>query len=131
MPRVSLVAEEAAGAIGHVLFTEVAIEGDGARITAGALAPVGVLPPAQGRGVGAGLIRAGIGRCRTLPWPLLFVLGSPRYYGRFGFQLAAPHGLHYASHDFDVAFHVQELVPGALAGTRGWVRYHPAFDALE
>jgi putative acetyltransferase len=90
-----------------------------------------VLPSAQGRGVGAALIRAGIRECRTLRWPLLFVLGNPSYYGRFGFQLASPHGLHYASHDFDAAFQVQELVPAALAGTTGWVRYHAAFDALE
>ena len=130
-PRVSLVAEEASHAIGHVLFTEVTVDGEFTQSTAGGLAPVGVLPPAQGRGVGAALIRAGIGHCRTLGWPLLFVLGSPSYYERFGFQLANAYGLHYESHDYDAAFQVQELVLGALAGTKGWVRYHAAFDALE
>ncbi|MEN8158874.1 MAG: N-acetyltransferase [Myxococcota bacterium] len=129
-PLVSWVAEEASRPIGHVLFTEVAIEGGGKRPAAGALAPVGVLPLAQGRGLGSALIRAGIEACRPLGWELLFVLGNPSYYGRFGFRLAAPLGLHYASHDFDVAFQVQELRPGALAGAAGWVRYHPAFDTL-
>jgi predicted N-acetyltransferase YhbS len=92
---------------------------------------VGVLPEEQGRGAGSALIRAGIEVARGLGWPLLFVLGNPAYYGRFGFTLAAPHGLHYESHDFDVAFQVQELAPGALADAHGWVRYHPAFGRRD
>ncbi len=124
------MAEEAGRPVGHVLFSAVTIERGPKSPAAGALAPVGVLPAAQGRGVGSALIRAGIASAHGLGWQLLFVLGNPSYYGRFGFQLAAPHGLHYASHDFDSAFQVQELAPGALAGARGWVRYHPAFDAL-
>jgi putative acetyltransferase len=125
-PLVSLVAEECGHVIAHVLFSPVTLEGD-ASSPAGALAPVGVLPDAQGRGAGAALIRAGIEACRALDWRLLFVLGAPAYYARFGFTLAAPRGLHYASHAFDVAFQVQELAPAALAGARGWVRYHAAF----
>ena len=127
-PCVSLVAERGGRAIGHVFFSPVTIEGD--RAIAGGLAPVGVLPDAQGAGAGGALVRAGIEASRALGWELLFVLGNPAYYGRFGFVLAAPHGLHYESHAFDVAFQVQELAGGALARTRGWVRYHPAFADL-
>jgi putative acetyltransferase len=123
-----MVAERGGRAIGHVFFSPVAVEGDGPTRAAGGLAPVGVLPDEQGHGTGAALIRAGIETARAL-WPLLFVLGNPAYYGRFGFALAAPHGLHYESHAFDSAFQVQELSRGALAGVRGWVRYHPAFGA--
>ena len=129
-PCVSLVAEVAGRVIGHVLFSPVTIEGVRGDLPAGALAPVGVLPDEQGRGAGAALIRAGIGASRTLGWRLLFVLGNPVYYGRFGFALAAPQDLHYESHAFDAAFQVEELVTGALAGARGWVRYHPAFAEL-
>ena len=141
-PLVSLVAEAGARVIGHVTFSPVTLEGGGASAPsggaspasgglasplAGGLGPVGVLPEAQGEGAGSALIRAGLAACRALDWRLLFVLGDPAYYARFGFVLAAPHGLHYASHDFDAAFQVQALVPGALAGARGWVRYHAAF----
>ena len=127
-PLVSLVAETAGRVIGHVLFSPVAVEAaGGAAPAAGALGPVGVLPDAQGLGTGAALIRAGIEACRALDWRLLFVLGNPAYYARFGFVLAAPRGLHYASHAFDAAFQLQELTPGALAGVTGWVRYHAAF----
>jgi putative acetyltransferase len=129
-PCVSLVAEAAGRVIGHVFFSSVTIEGEGLGGLAGGLAPVGVLPGEQGRGAGDALIRAGIEASRALGWQLLFVLGNPAYYGRFGFVLAAPHGLHYESHAFDAAFQVQELSAGALARTRGWVRYHPAFAEL-
>jgi putative acetyltransferase len=129
-PSVSLVAESEGRVIGHVFFSPVAIEGVRPDVSAGGLAPVSVLPGEQGRGAGAALIRAGIEASRALGWRLLFVLGAPAYYARFGFVLAAPHGLHYESRAFDAAFQVQALVSGALGQARGWVRYHPAFAEL-
>ena len=114
--------------VGHVLFSPVTLE-DRMELPLGALGPVGVLPDAQGEGAGSALIRAGIEACRAHDWRVLFVLGAPAYYARFGFELAAPRGLHYESHAFDSAFQVRELVPGALAGLAGWVRYHAAFTA--
>jgi predicted N-acetyltransferase YhbS len=124
-PLVSLVAEERGRVIAHVLFSPVTLEGDAT--PAGALAPVGVLPDAQGRGAGTALIRAGIAACRSLDWRLLFVLGAPAYYGRFGFMLAAPRGLHYASHAFDVAWSsppVRSLVQRAGCST---TRHSPSW----
>jgi putative acetyltransferase len=129
-PAVSLGAERGGRTIGHVFFSPVAIDGDRAAPSAGALAPVGVLPEEQGRGAGGALIRAGLEASRGLGWELVFVLGSPAYYGRFGFVLAAPHGLRYESPVFDAAFQVQALAAGALGRSRGWVRYHPAFAEL-
>jgi putative acetyltransferase len=129
-PCVSFVAECGGRTIGHVFFSPVAIGGDRAAPPAGALAPVGVLPEEQGRGAGGALIRAGVEASRALGWELLFVLGNPAYHARFGFVLAAPHGLHYESHAFDAAFQVQALAAGALGRSRGWVRYHPAFAEL-
>ena len=128
---VSLVAESAGRVIGHVFFSPVTIEGDRPGVPAGGLAPVSVLPEEQGRGAGGALIRAGIEASRALGWRLLFVLGNPAYYRRFGFQLAASHALHYESHAFDGAFQVQELAPGALARVKGFVRYPAAFAGLS
>ena len=127
-PLVSLVAEQAGRVVGHVLFSPVTLE-DRMELPLGALGPVGVLPDAQGEGAGSALIRAGIEACRAHDWRVLFVLGAPAYYARFGFELAAPRGLHYESHAFDSAFQVREPVPGALGGLAGWVRYHAAFTA--
>jgi putative acetyltransferase len=65
-----------------------------------------------------------------LGWQAVFLLGAPPYYSRFGFELAAPHGLHYESEVFDSAFQVLEIESGALEGFRGRVRFHLAFDEL-
>jgi putative acetyltransferase len=130
-PCLSLVTETAGRVTGHVFFSPVMVDGERPAPPAGGLAPVGVLPEAQGRGAGAALVRAGVEASRALGWRLLFLLGNPAYYGRFGFELAAPRGLHYESHAFDRGFQVLELAPGALEGVRGWVHYHPAFQELS
>ncbi|NNL68130.1 MAG: N-acetyltransferase, partial [Myxococcales bacterium] len=89
--------------------------------------PLAVLPEAQGRGVGSALVPAALEAARALGWPAVFLLGSPAYYGRFGFRLAAPDGFHYESAAHDAHFQWIALSPGALAGAAGFVRYAPAF----
>jgi putative acetyltransferase len=126
-PRISLVAVLEREVVGHVFFSSVTIDGLSSSLEAGGLAPLAVDPGAQGRGAGAALVRAGLEACGPLGWKAIFLLGDPAYYSRFGFELAAPLGFHYESEAFDVAFQVKELVPGALAGQSGWVRYHEAF----
>jgi len=121
----SLVAEEDDTLAAHVLFSAVTLD-DPRR--ACALGPVAVDPPRQSKRIGDALIRAGIAQLRTDGWQLVFVLGSPKYYSRFGFVPAAPHGLHYGSRELDRAFQVIVL-DGSRLGSGGerWIRYHPAF----
>ena len=83
----SLVAEQDARIVGHILFSRLA-----APMRALALAPVGVRPGHQGRGIGSALIREGLERARDGGWAAVFVLGDPAYYGRFGFSVAAAKG---------------------------------------
>jgi putative acetyltransferase len=126
-PAVSRVAVLDGRVVGHVLVTPVRIEtARGEAPACGGLAPLGVEPALQGRGIGGALVRAALAGAREL-WPAVFLLGSPAYYGRFGFELAAPRGLHYESHAFDAGFQVLLLRPGALDGIRGLVRYADAF----
>lgn len=129
-PRLSLVAELAGERVGHVFFSPVAIEGPGAAPPVAGLAPLAVAPEWQGRGAGSALVRAGLSACVPLGWQAVFLLGDPGYYGRFGFEPAPPRGLRYESEAFDRGFQVRELVPGALEGCTGWVRYHEAFARL-
>lgn len=126
-PMLSLVAEHGGEVVGHVFFSPTRIEGAERAPASAGLAPLGVLPAEQGRGVGSALVREGLARCQGLGWRVVFVLGDPAYYGRFGFQLAAPLGLHYESPAYDRAFQALELEAGALHGWRGLVRYHEAF----
>ena len=130
-PQVSLVAEIDAEIVGHVFFSPVSIGAPGAGgPPAAALAPIGVLPAHQGRGIGSALVRRGLADCAALGFRAVFLVGDPAYYGRLGFELAAPRGLHYVSSGFDPAFQVCELERGALAGWRGFVEFPAAFAAL-
>jgi putative acetyltransferase len=127
-PRLSLVAERDGLVIGHVFVSPVEVE-PARSVPAGGLAPLAVDPAEQSRGVGAALVRAALARAPELGWRAVFLLGDPRYYSRFGFSLAGPRGLHYRSEVFDRGFQVVELAPNALAGCRGLVHFHAAFES--
>src|SRR6266545_3369399 len=49
------------------------------------LSPLGVVPEHQGRGIGGRLVEHAVAEAARAGAPLLFLEGSPRYYGRFGF----------------------------------------------
>lgn len=82
----SLVAEKAEGIAGHVLFSRMTVEADGAPLAAAGLAPVSVAPDLQGQGIGSALIRAGLAELRAQGVAISFVLGDPAYYMRFGYS---------------------------------------------
>lgn len=121
----SLVAIERADVVGHILFSELPAEIDGRAVSAAALAPVAVRPDRQRQGIGARLIAEGLERVRERGCTAVIVLGHPEYYPRFGFSAALASKLN--SPFPGDAFMALELVPGALAGTRGSVRYPAAF----
>ncbi|MEX5632123.1 GNAT family N-acetyltransferase [Parafrankia sp. FMc2] len=90
LPALSLVAESATGeVVGHVLCTR----GRAGGTPALALAPVGVRPSHQRRGVGQALMHAVLGAADALGEPLVGLLGDPAYYERFGFRPGAEHGI--------------------------------------
>lgn len=127
--RRALVAVEDGEAVGHVVFSDLAVEVDGRKVDAAALAPVAVRPDRQRRGIGAALIRAGLEALRRDGCEAVVVLGHPGYYPRFGFsatlarKLAAPFA--------GDAFMAMDLAEGALAGEAGTVRYPGAFGIAE
>lgn len=80
----SLVAEDGARIVGHIAFSRVAI-GDGTPDWYG-LGPVSVWPELHRQGIGSALIRRGIADLRECGAAGIVLLGSPDYYGRFGFR---------------------------------------------
>ncbi|MFP6654623.1 MAG: N-acetyltransferase [Myxococcota bacterium] len=126
-PTLSLVAEASGSLLGHVMFSPVTIEGPKAPPPSVGLAPLAVMPDAERQGIGSALVRTGLRDCLPMGWRVVFLLGDPGYYFRFGFELAAAQGLRYESEAFDAGFQFIELVPGASSGMSGWVRYHEAF----
>jgi putative acetyltransferase len=127
-PHISLVAVEDGRVVGHIFFSPVTVESEGgAAFEAVGLAPMAVLPEFQNQGVGSGLVRRGLEECARRGHELVFVLGHPDYYPRFGFTKAAAKGISCEYPAPDEAFMVLELKPGALAGRTGMVRYRPEF----
>lgn len=96
-----------------------------------ALAPVSVQPELQLRGFGTQIVQATIDRCRKTDAEILTVLGSPKYYSRFGFNPASQHALAIDDADFGDAFMVMELTDGALSVASGQLKWHGAFDGLS
>ena len=123
-PLLSLVAESGSGVAGHVLFTPVVINDAEVEVSAHILAPLAVLPGQQSRGIGGALIRDGLRRLSAQDVDLVFVLGYPDYYTRFGFKAAGRHGLttpHPIPAAHQEGWMVQELKPGLLGRVRGQI----------
>jgi putative acetyltransferase len=91
---IELVADDAGAVVGHLQAAPGRLDGRQAAVAG--VAPVCVAPAQQGRGAGSALVRALIAEAATRDWPVLVLLGDPAFYGRFGFQPAAPLGLTYA-----------------------------------
>jgi putative acetyltransferase len=121
----SFVAESEERIIGHILFSRMSIETASGSMSAVALAPMAVWPGQQRRGVGGRLIRHGLDWLRGQGEHVVLVLGHPDYYPRFGFSSDRARSL--ASPFPTEAFMALELLPGALDGIRGRVRYPDAF----
>lgn len=92
-PLLSLLAWVEGRPVGHILFTAARIGDGSAPVRAAILAPLAVVPEAQRRGVGGGLISHGLGLLGEAGLGLVLVAGHPEYYPRHGFEPALPHGL--------------------------------------
>jgi putative acetyltransferase len=124
--RVSLVAEINGEVVGHILFSDLPILTDNGTVLALSLAPMAVLPVFQRQGIGSALVQKGLEVCRNQGHRIVVVLGHAHFYPRFGFSAkrAEPLSSPFGGHDSWLAL---ELVPGALEGISGWVRYPPPF----
>ncbi|MCB9895092.1 MAG: N-acetyltransferase [Planctomycetes bacterium] len=128
-PFISLVAERDGRVIGHILFTPVEVVGD-EPWAALALGPMAVLPELQKQGIGSQLVHAGLQACRSGGHDVVFVLGHPTYYPRFGFRRMSEFGITCEFKAPDDVLMVTELALGAIAGRKGEVRYHPLFKTV-
>jgi putative acetyltransferase len=128
--EVSLVAELDNQIVGHILFSRVTIITNTGMVEAVSLAPMAVLPSYQRQGIGSRLVDAGLEACRKQGHRIVLVLGHPEFYPRFGFsaKLAQPLESPFGSGE---AWMALELVPDALDGVAGRVKYPPPFGVFE
>ena len=133
-PIYSFVAESEKNVVGHVLFTSVTIEpardsNDGAN--AQILAPLAVTRDLQGKGIGTQLVNEALLTLSAAGVQVVFVLGYPKYYSRFGFVPAgvrgfqAPYPIPEKNAD---AWMVVELQADAVESLEGTVKCCAALD---
>lgn len=124
---VSLVADADGAIAGHVLFSRMQAVADRATLPAAALAPVAVMPERQEQGIGSGLIQAGLAALATGGVEIVFVLGDPRYYRRFGFDaaVASPFASPYAGSHL-----MAQWLGKARSVAVGRADYAPAFARM-
>lgn len=129
-PIFSLVAELGDDLVGHVLFTSVAVEPN-SEVSAQILAPLAVTRDRHGQGIGSRLVRDGFVHLQQSGVELVFVLGYPDYYSRFGF---APAGVRGFQAPYPIlpknadAWMVHELASGAIKRYEGKIRCSKALD---
>lgn len=88
VPELSLVAEISGKIAGHIMYSKAQIDAE----TVLVLAPLTVAPEFQRSGVGTALITESKKIAKALGWQYIFVLGSEKYYPRFGFVPAEKYG---------------------------------------
>jgi putative acetyltransferase len=120
----ALVAERPERIIGYVAFPRLSLRNGERAIPVAGLAPLGVLPQWQRQGIGSVLVRDGMARLKAAGEALVFVLGDPAYYRRFGFAAAPDFVSRYAG----PYFQVQRL--NRHAPHSGVVSYPKPFDDL-
>lgn len=120
-----LVAERFQTIVGHLLFSRLHVDGNGARFPAVALAPVAVDPAHQRQGIGRVLISEGHRRLHEAGERLAVVVGDPTYYAQFGYT-------HERARLFSSEYQGEALQALALgeAPEEGRLAYAPAFAGL-
>jgi putative acetyltransferase len=104
----SLVATVGERVIGHVMLSACRLDALPRLVAVLSLSPLGVLPVFQRQGVGTRLVAQALAGADSRGIPLVFLEGSPQYYGKRGFADATtlgfrPPTLRYPPGTFQVA----------------------------
>ena len=122
--EISFVAETDGDIIGHVVCSPMK-----APFRALGLGPIAVVPAFRKQSVADRLIRAAIAEARLKAWDVLFVLGDPKYYRRFGFSV--PDAAGFESQYAGPFLMVLSLQGETLPRRTGVIEYAPAFGRLD
>ncbi|MEZ5848242.1 MAG: N-acetyltransferase [Geminicoccaceae bacterium] len=87
--ELSHVAETADGElVGSIRYWPIEVSGHGAALLLG---PLAIHPDYHGRGIGRALVFSTLAQAEALGHELVFLVGDPDYYRRFGFAVAPRH----------------------------------------
>lgn len=127
IPELSLLAIVDGNVSGHIMFTKLFITNEDANHESLALAPLSVLPKYQNKGIGSKLVNVGLKLAKGLGYKSVIVLGSKKYYSRFGFKEALNYGIRSPFEVPSENFMVIELVKNCLKNVQGNVIYDKEF----
>jgi len=113
--RAGLVVEQGGHVLGHVGLSRAWVDARPALVEVWVLSPLSVVPERQNQGIGTALVAAAVETARESGVPVLFLEGSPFYYGARGFERADRRG----------------FLPAALERSPGASFQCVCFDGLE
>ena len=121
-PVLSLIALEDDRPVGHILFSAARLDEPERDTPAAILAPLAIVPDAQRMGIGGMLVESGLEHLSAQGTDLVFVLGHPDYYPRFGFEPAGQYVFlppYPIADEHADAWMVRGLRPGVIGSVRG------------
>lgn len=125
IPEFSIVAELGGEIVGHVISTRAWV-GD---LELLGLGPISVHPHFQRQGIGSALMRESANRAEGAGEPGIVLLGSPAYYGRFGFEPSRSFGVEPPNPRWGDRLQILRL-SGWPDGFHGTFRYAAPFAAV-
>lgn len=133
-PLLSLLALKKGRAVGHILFTSAHLSDSKDAASIVILAPLAIVPDFQKQGIGGKLIEHGLALLSKSGVDLVFVLGHPEYYLRYGFTPAGQIGFEAAypiPDEHAGAWMVQALRSGVMGTVSGKVICADALNKPE
>jgi putative acetyltransferase len=131
LASLSFVATLDGRVVGHVLLSGCRLDAPRRLVDVFSLSPLGVLPTHQRQGIGTRLVEHALAAADHQGVPLVFVEGSPRFYGKRGFERASAAGFRSPSLRIpDAAFQVARL-SAAQPWMTGTFVYSDTFWALD
>lgn len=130
--ELALVAELDEAVVGHVMVSDAELRTPQGVRPLAMLSPLAVAPDHQKAGIGGDLVRTVCRLAGEAGDALVVLEGSPVYYGRFGFEPSATHGIELPIPDWAPREAAQVLWLGDVDPTMtGNVVYPSPFDGLE
>jgi putative acetyltransferase len=121
----SLVAVADGKIVGHIFYSPASV----GNVRGAALAPMGVAPEYQRRGIGSRLVESGNQVLAERGCPFIVVLGHATYYPRFGFVPASTYNIGCVWKVPDDVFMVRVFDDEQLHGVSGIAMYREEFLA--